>query len=261
MPNLGRWIYSLGAIGLGVTLAAYGAFSPDWLSVSPHLPGYHVIAYACAAWLILAGLAVNAPRVGGTAALALASLFVAGILLREAPYTLAKPEDWGGWQGIAESMAMSMGGVLVCAQSRDVGLARPAMVARIARIFFGLCLAVFGVSHFVYAKLTASLVPTWLPPSQLAWADITGAAQIAAGLAMLSGVQARLAAMLLTVMYVIFTCLVHIPSVIASPTSQDNWTENAINLLLIGVAWTAADSLRTPSSRHPVRSRDVAETD
>jgi uncharacterized membrane protein YphA (DoxX/SURF4 family) len=77
----------------------------------------------------------------------------------------------------------------------------------------------------------------------MAWTWLTGAAQIAAGLAMLSGIQARLAAMLLTAMYVVFTLLVHIPSIITAPTSHDNWTENAINLVLIGTAWAMADGL------------------
>jgi uncharacterized membrane protein len=256
ITNVGRRTYSLGAIGLGAVLLTFGSISPDWLPLSPHMPGYHLVAYAGAAWLILGGIGVNIPRTVPIAALALAVLFAAGLLVLS-PYVVAKPTNWGVWQAVAESAAMALGGVLAYAQGPGVSETRAIVVARSARWAFGVCLVIFGVSHFVYAKLTASLVPTWLPPSQLAWADITGAAQIAAGLAMLSGVQARVAAILLTVMYVIFTCLVHIPSVIASPTSQDNWTENAINLLLIGVAWTAADCLRLPKSSLPPPERRV----
>ncbi len=125
-------------------------------------------------------------------------------------------------------------------------------MARIAWLAFGLCVLVFGISHLAYAKFTASLVPAWLPPSQLFWAYVTGLAQVAAGLALLSGVQARLAAILLTVMYATFGVLVHIPLVIADPSSHNNWAENAINLILTGAAWCLADSLwktRARSSR------------
>ena len=115
---------------------------------------------------------------------------------------------------------------------------------------FGACLLIFGASHFVYARFTASLVPLWLPPAQLFWAYATGVAQIAAGLAMLSGVQARLAAILLTVMYAAFSVLVHVPSVIAHPSSQANWTENGINLLLAGAAWVLAESLSKSAKRN-----------
>ena len=203
---------------------------------------------AAAGLLIVAGLAINLPRAAAVAAVILATLFAAGMLVVLLPLALGKPGVWGSWQGVAESTAMALGGVLACALAPDVGEARAISLARIARLVFGVCLLVFGVSHFVYAKFTASMVPHWLPPSGLIWAYITGVAQIAAGLAILSGVQARLAAILLTVMYVIFGLLVHIPSIVADPSSHDNWAGTAINLLLIGVAWCVADWLSRRSA-------------
>ena len=243
---IGRHVYGLGAAALGVVTLGFRAISEDWLPVPPHMPGCSILAYAAAAVLVLAGLAINLPRTAAVAALVLAALFVAGMAVFELPHWVLKPADWGGWQAIAESTAMALGAVLAWTQTPGVGETRAPAARRIARWGFGACLLVFGTSHFVYARFTASLVPAWLPPSQLFWTYLTGAAQIAAGLAMLSGVQARLAAMLLTAMYVIFSLLVHIPSVIAAPASHDNWTENGINLLLIGAAWTLADSLARP---------------
>jgi uncharacterized membrane protein YphA (DoxX/SURF4 family) len=243
MTTFGRRVYGLGAVGLGIVELAYGAISADWLPVSPHMPGYHLLAYASAAVLVLAGLAMQWPRTAAIGALVLAAGFAAGMAVFELPHTVTKPADWGGWQAIAESVAMALGGVLAFTQTPGVGESRAANLARIARWGFGVCLLIFGGSHFVYAKYTAALVPAWLPPSQIFWTYVTGAAQIAAGLAMLSGVQARLAAVLLTVMYSAFSVLVHIPSVIAAPSSHANWAENGINLVLIGAAWTLADSL------------------
>ena len=60
-------------------------------------------------------------------------------------------------------------------------------------------------------NLTVPLVPGWLPPTREFWAYATGIGHIAAGLAILTGVQARLAAILLTVMFACFTPLVHVP--------------------------------------------------
>lgn len=246
MNAIGRRVYGLGAAGLGIVVLAWGVVPQDWLPVPAHNSAWRPLAYAAAAVLIAAGLAINFARVASIAALALAGLFVSGMLVLELPPALAKPADWVGWQAIAESTAMALGGVIAYAQARGRGATRVAAFARIARWLFGACLLVFGVSHFVYAKLTASLVPAWLPPSRLAWTYITGVAQIAAGLAMLTGVRARLAAILLAVMYAIFGALVHIPSILADPSSQANWAENAINLILLGVAWSVADSLETP---------------
>lgn len=241
--GLGRRAWGLGAILLGAVELAFGSFAEVWLPVPAGLPGYAVLAYAVAGALILGGVAVNLPKTAPAAALALTALFVLGMLILEAPPALAKPGVWAVWQSIAESAVMAAGGVLAWTQLAASGL-RTAAIERATRLVFGLCLLVFGVSHFVYARFTAAMVPAWIPPSQLVWAYLTGGAQIAAGLAVLSGVWARPAAILLTVMYAAFGLLVHIPSVVASPLSHDNWAENGINLILLGAAWTLADSLR-----------------
>ena len=249
MIAFGRRVYGLGVIGLGLVELAYGAFASVWLPVPAHIPAYHIPAYGSAGVLILAGLAINVSRAAATAALTLAAFFAAWMLVLLLPLTLATPAAWGGWQAIAESTIMALGGVLAYTQSPGVSPTRAAAIARIVRLVFGLCLLVFGGSHFVYAKFTASLVPAWLPPSQLSWTYATGVAQIAAGLAMLSAVQARLAAILLTVMYLAFGALVHIPSILADPSSHANWAENGINLILVGAAWGLADSLSTERTR------------
>ena len=66
---------------------------------------------------------------------------------------------------------------------------------------------------------------------------------IGAGVAILTGVQARLAAILLTAMYASVTLLVHGPMLLADPSSHMIWSENALNLVLVGAAWVVADSL------------------
>jgi uncharacterized membrane protein YphA (DoxX/SURF4 family) len=112
------------------------------------------------------------------------------------------------------------------------------------RILFALCLFSFGLVHFVYASATASFVPKWLPPGQLFWAYVTGLAHWAACLALLSGVLAKAAARMLTVMFIVFSILVHAPSLLADP-SHFSWAANAMNFALIGAAWLIADSLAT----------------
>jgi uncharacterized membrane protein YphA (DoxX/SURF4 family) len=92
-------------------------------------------------------------------------------------------------------------------------------------------------------NLTAPLVPKWLPPTPEFWAYATGVAHIAAGIAILTGVQARLAAILLTAMFASFTPLVHIRTLLTDPSNHWIWNENAVNLALTGAAWVVADSL------------------
>jgi len=47
-------------------------------------------------------------------------------------------------------------------------------------------------------------------------------------------------------MFASFTPLVHVPMLLAHPSRYMNWTENALNLALVGVAWVVADSLARP---------------
>ena len=243
MATIGPRVYGLGAIVLGVPLLVFGNFAVSGLGVPSHTPGYHYLVYASAVLLILAGVAINAPRLAGAAALVLAVFFALMILAAPLPQALAQPRVWVSWEDLAESMVKALGGVLAYTLvSRDKGAGATA-IGRVARPLFGLCLVVFGISEFVYAKFTASMVPAWLPPSQLAWAYITGAAQIAAGLAILARVRARLAAGLLTAMYLVFQVLVHLRMLAADPGNHGIWVENATNLALTGAAWVTADSL------------------
>lgn len=240
---IGRRVYGLGAVVLGVTLAGFGTFAAIGLAAPANLPGSHLLAWTSAGLLILAGVAINLRRTEAIGALVLAALFglwVAFLL----PRALTHATVWVSWEDVAERAAMALGGVLAYAQASGVGQAHANGLARVARPVFGLCLVVFGISEFVYAKFTASMVPAWLPPSVIFWTYLTGAAQIAAGLAVISGVQARLAAILLTAMYLIFSLIVHLPRVIADPSGLMHWSENAVNLVLAGAAWALADSLR-----------------
>jgi uncharacterized membrane protein YphA (DoxX/SURF4 family) len=95
-------------------------------------------------------------------------------------------------------------------------------------------------------NMTAPLVPKWLPPTQEFWGYATGVSFIAAGVAILTGVLARLAATLLTGMIGSFALLVHEPMLLADHASHVNWTESAVNLAVVGAAWVVADSLARP---------------
>lgn len=92
--------------------------------------------------------------------------------------------------------------------------------------------------------LTAPLAPKWLPPSQVFWGYATGVLQVAAGVSLITGAASRLAAVPLTVMYALFILLIHLPMLLAAPSDHFIWSENALSLVLIGVAWVVADTIK-----------------
>ncbi len=247
MPVAVRF-YGLAAVLLGVPgliLGRFGAMGlalPAWMASRP-------LAMALAIVLILAGLALNLKRTATIAALALACLFGLRLLALELPRAFAALDVWVIWEVIAETLAMTLGGLLAFLLLQDRHRGAAIAMARLVPRLFGICLIVFGTSEFVYSAFTASLVPAWLPPSPLFWTYLTGAAQIAAGLAILANVQARLAATLLTIMYLVFALIVHLPRVLADPSGAGAWGENGVNLVLMGAAWLLAASLGRAARR------------
>lgn len=239
--TLGTRVYGLAAAVLGLTGLVFGSFAAIGLDVPPDLPGYAILVYGAAAWLAAAGLALQLRRTAAPASLALALFFALTLLLLHLPAAAGAPTTWVSYEVIAEKLAMLLGGLLAFAAI--AGGRRSDAIRRFAPLVFGACLVVFGISELVYSRFTASLVPAWLPPSQLFWTYVTGGCQIAAGLAVLSGVLDRLAALLVTLMYLGFGLLVHLPRVIAEPKLLGAWSENGVNLVLAGAAWLLAETL------------------
>ena len=233
--NRDTTLYGLGAIGLGAVGLVVGDFALQWQPVPPDVPARAALAYLAAGLLVAGGVAtLLRPREG---VLALGVFYGLWALVLHGPRVAANPLDVATWNGVAEITALSAGGLAAWAAMTD----RPA-AQRAARIAFGLAGLVFGTAHFVYARFTASMVPAFYP-APLFWAYATGAGHFAAGLAFVSGVQARLAATALSAMFAVFVITLHLPRVIAAPGVRIEWTMLMVALSLTGAAWALRGSL------------------
>jgi len=241
--TFGWRVYGLGAIALGLVCLAFGDFHPGQ-PVPKDFPARTALAYAAAVFMLSAGVAVEWRRTAAFGAAALAAYFTfVVVVLMNGRVLIAHYAEFLPYESLAIQLAIAAGGWIAWASLAKIDAIRAARVVRIAQRVFGACALVFGTAHFVYMDLTAPIVPHWLPPNQEFWAYATGVAHIAAGVAIITGVQARLAAVLLTVMFASFTPLVHLPMLVATPSSHWIWNENAVNIALIGAAWVVADSL------------------
>ena len=252
--TFGWRVYGLGVMALALVCLAWADFDPGQ-PVPKDFPARTALAYVVAIFMFVAGAAIEWRRTAawGAAALSLYYALIVVILLN-GRVVLAHYTEFGSYSGVAEQLAIAAGALIIYAACARIDAAKAERLTRWGQLVFGVCALLFGGAHFFYMNMTAPLVPKWLPPSQEFWAYATGFGHIAAGVAILTGVKARLAAILLTAMYASFTVLVHAPMLLADPTSHWIWSENALNLTLIGVAWVVADSLAPQRRRFPVAS-------
>jgi len=243
---LGWRVYGLGVMALGLTCLAFRDFDPGQ-PVPKDFPARAILALAAGAFMVVAAAAIQWRRATVWSAAALTAyytLFV--VILMNGPLLLAHYAEYGTYEGLTMQLAIAAGGLIVYATTANIDGALAARLTRFAQLTFGACSVVWGGAHFVYMNLTAPLIPKWLPPTQEFWGYVTGVCFVAAGAAILTGVKARLAAILLTAMIASFGLLANGRALLADP-SHWNWTESALNLALIGVAWVVADSLPQPT--------------
>lgn len=242
-PAFGTWVYGAGVAAIAAVNLALGTFDP-MQPVPDSMPARTAFVYGASLLILLAGLGIIWRRTSAWSAAVVAAYFAVIVaLLENGRVIVTHYAEYGAYFGIAEGMALASAGLVIFSQGGPIGPSPAHRLTRLGQLTFGLCALFFGGAHFVYPGPTAALVPHWLPPSPIFWAYATGVFHIVGGMAILTGFQARLAAYLLAIMYAAFTPLVHLPLLLGDPSNHFFWTENVLNIALVGVAWVAADSL------------------
>ena len=85
---------------------------------------------------------------------------------------------------------------------------------RFAEIIYGLVMAAFGLLHF---KTGTAIMPSFMPGSPAMWMYITGAAFLAAAIAIIINKYKRLACYLLALMLIIFVLVMHVKPFLDNP--------------------------------------------
>lgn len=229
-----------GRLSLAAGTAALGAFSLIWGDLNPGLqPPLEVLgqgpvlAYAAGCFLFIAGLTLFASSLTRATGWALGTFWLAWLVLGNSIAVLGAPTDVTAWVALGQVAAIAVAALLVAGSHYGRDTPRLSLTARGVT---GLMMVGFGVVHLMYRAAIAGMIPDWMPLHDL-WPWVTGAANIAAGLGILTGVLGRWAATLAGLMFASWIALVHIPHLIAAPTDRAEWTAVGLNLALIGVLW------------------------
>ena len=249
IASVGHALFATSMIWLGAMCLSRGDFVQVWQPVPKWVPAREVLAYLCALISLASGIGLLWQRTAAVAArVVFASLMVWLLALRLPNLFFQTPVVLVAWTFGSTAVMVAAAWVLYVwfAGDRDrqrLGLFADDTGVRIARALYGLSLVPFGLAHFMYLDATTVLIPHWLP-WHVAWAYFTGAAFIAAGLAVTVGVFARLAAALSTLQLGLFGLIVWVPRVLAGAVNDFQWGEFVVTCALTAGAWVVADSYR-----------------
>jgi len=231
--NFNSALYATGAILLGAVGICFHDFAMQWQPVPAGVGMRTQLAYLAGALLAVGGALLLVPRLERAGALLLTVFIGLWMLALNLPAAIASASHIGAWNSPAEITFMATGALALFA-SGVTGNARPKMML-VARVLAGISAMVFGFAHFNYIDFTASMVPGWIPYKTF-WAWATGAGHLAAGVALVSGVRARLAAGCEAAMMGSFVVLLHLPRVVAAPDQHVEWIMLGVSTMLTGAA-------------------------
>jgi uncharacterized membrane protein len=227
------------AILYGVACFLQGGFATPWQPVPERLPLRHALAYLSAGLLVLGGVGLLVRRTVQAAAMLLLLLFalydLCYLLILMGPPLNPK----ASLLGLSEQSSVVIGSAAILLRMRAGGSAG----VTTARIAFGICSLNFALAHFLGLKITASMVPAWMPGGQIFWAIATGIGHLAVGLALIGNRVAVPATRVGALMYVCFALFSWLPGAVTNPTEWLRWAGVAISLCMAGALWLVGDLL------------------
>jgi uncharacterized membrane protein len=235
--TIGRSFFALSIFGLGVQYLLAARLLPGLILCPPWLHNGRILAYAFAAILLAAGIALLAAwRVLATSLiLGLILLITAGLYLQHLNFVLHSGD---GRTGFLEALSFAAAALVLHGLSAG---ANGKLSLMPGRILFAFAMVVFGAQHFMYTRFVASLIPAWIPQHHL-WALFTGVALIAAGFSLATTIADKYASYGLFILFFGWLILLHIPRILHALHNPDEWASGFIVLGLSGASLLLAAS-------------------
>ena len=236
----GRIVFGASAVLFGI-IALRWFDSDTWQSLRQiwSLPFGATIGGCLMTAQIAGGIGIEYRRTAHVASVVLCVVYLC-FSLACIPGIIAAPAIYAQYGSFFEEFCLLCGAIALYAAT-EASEARAAGFGRLARVGLGACATSFTLAQVFYFRLTATLVPKWVPPNQRFWAIVTTIAFALAAIAILTNRRARLAIRLMTLMLALFGVMVWLPSLIARPHAHLNWSEFALTFLITGAAWMVGD--------------------
>lgn len=236
-------MFAAALIGMGTMHLTSGHFIFDFPVPAAFTRG-RVPAYINGILLIIAGLLMLTKKQALAGALLTAFIFLAFLLIRHVPM-LVRGENMPGERTSATESALFLGGALMLAGSilksrKTQNRGHHLFVA--GEYIFALGLFVFGVLHYVSEPFVVSIIPVWIP-WKVFWAYFVMTCFFAAAISIFIQRLVRLSSLLVSSMFFVFICLMHIPLVIAFPGQEVQWTNLFVPIGLSGIGLILAGSI------------------
>lgn len=223
--NLGRHVFGLAVLACGIVALVFRG---------------SVFIYAVAAAQIIGGVAIQFDRTAKVGAIIIGVVYLV-LSIFSVPQIVTHPQIYASWGNFFYPFSVVIGAAVVVARSTPAW--NPQTVARVASILLGVCAASFGIEQVEFLGRTASLVPKWIPPSQMFWAITTCVPFALAAVALVTNRYTLPATRLFALMMFLFGALVWIPILFSDPRSHGNWIEGTETVAIGGTAWILADFL------------------
>ncbi|MGC4038284.1 MAG: hypothetical protein QM764_20140 [Chitinophagaceae bacterium] len=218
---VGKILYAICIIGLGVQQIQYADFQPVILPEWPSFLHEYILAYAIGIALILAGILIILNKKARIIAFLLGIFFLFCFFCFHVIYQcfiIQYSFHLGLWTDALKELALSGGAFVVAGSFKENAFITSGKLMETGRIFFSLMLILFGIDHLLYTDFVAGLVPSWIP-FHLFWTYFGAVALSGSGIAILLKIKLPQVSVLLGVMLLIWFLILHIPRAITDPHS------------------------------------------
>jgi uncharacterized membrane protein YphA (DoxX/SURF4 family) len=249
LSTIGRIFYGLAIAAMGLQTIYTGRF--PYMMIPPNhswIPP--LVMYIFGAMLIFAGVCIVIEKKARLTSPLFACLLLLVFCFYFIPYQFMSGtfNDFGEWENAEKELALSGGAFVIsgCFPGKNENPFIRYLTKRIpfGAIIFSLTMICFGIDHFLGPKGVADYTPAWVP-FKMFWAYFCGTALIGSGIAIIFRIKPGVIAALLGTMIFSWFIILHIPKVIAAPSSPEmrgELTSAFLALAYSGIAYVIAGS-------------------